>query len=155
MAATLWSRAKAEKAKRSVVSWLRLRRQLNGFSLISFNRGWILGLSAVGIAIEVPVMVTAAVPSMVVGDLAAIAIPIAFKEAFSIMMRLHPPCAAVRWAGPVSVVPLIMVAHRVPVARYPRIAVAGASGLNPHDTRSWRRADSHSDGKLRGGSSRR
>lgn len=95
--------------------------------------------------IEVPVVVTAAVPSMVVGHVAAIAFPVACKELLSIVMRFHPARAGVGWASPVSVVPLIMVAHGVPVAPEPNIASAGTSWLNFHDTRAWWRADSHSD----------
>ena len=106
-------------------------------------------LLVVVVAIVVAVVVAVAVPAMVVRDLAPIAIPVAFIEAFSIMTRLNPARASVRWTGPVSVVPLIVVADRIPVARYPGIAGAGTSWLNPEHTYLWRRADSHSDGELR------
>jgi hypothetical protein len=105
-------------------------------------------LVAVVVAIIVSVVVTTAVPAMVVAELAAIAIPVAFIEALAIVTRRHPVYARVSWTGPVSLVPLIVVAHRVPVARYPGIAGAGTSRLHSQYTDRWRRADSHSDGKL-------
>jgi hypothetical protein len=104
-------------------------------------------LVTVMVAIEVAFAVTIGV--MVVSDPAAIAIPVAVIEKRSIMTRLHPMCAGVRRAGPVSRVPLIAVAYRVPVAPYKGIAGAGTWRLNPNYTRPRRRADSHSDGKLR------
>jgi len=62
------------------------------------------------VAIVVAVMVAVVVPAMVVGDLAAIAIPVALKEALAIMMRLHPACSSVSRPGPVSIVPPIAMA---------------------------------------------
>lgn len=90
-------------------------------------------------------MVTAAVPVMVVCHAAAIAIPVAFEELLSIVMRFHPPGAFVRGAGPVSVVPRIVAAHWIPVAPDPNIACARTSWLNPEDSYRWRRANPHSD----------
>jgi len=100
------------------------------------------------VAIVVPVVVAVAVPRVVVRHLAAIAIPVAVIVAFSIMTRFHPSCAVVRWTSPVSVVPPVVVAHGVPIAAYPSIAGARTSWLNSDHTYGWRRADSHSDGKL-------
>jgi hypothetical protein len=110
-------------------------------------------LVTVVVAAVIAIVVT--IPAMVVGDSTAIAIPIAFIEKRSIMMRFHPVCADVCWTGPVSIVPLVMVAHRVPVAPHKGIAGAGTSRLNPDYPRPRRRPDSHSDGKLREHSSRR
>ena len=104
------------------------------------------GLVTVVFAIIVAVAVT--VPTVVVGDSAAIAIPVAFIEKRSIMSRSHPVCAGVRRTGPVSVVPPVMVAHRVPIATYEGIAGAGTSRHNPNYTGPRRRADSHSDENL-------
>jgi hypothetical protein len=84
--------------------------------------------------IVVPVVVPVAVPTMVVAELAVIAFPIAFEVALSVMMRLHPTRAGVRRTGPVSVVPLIVVAHWIPVAPYPGITFAGTSWLNSNYT---------------------
>src|SRR6476620_6538290 len=84
----------------------------------------------------VPVVVPVVVP---------VAVPVAFKVEVAIMTRRHPLCAGVGGAGPVSVVPFIVVTHRVPVARYPGIACAGTSRLNSNYTQRWRCADSHAD----------
>src|SRR5260370_33862460 len=91
---------------------------------------------------------------MVVGDMAAIAIPVAFKVTLSVVMRFHPMGAGVHRTGPVSFAPLISGAHRIPVAPYPRIAGAGTLRLYPYYTGRGRRADSSSDGNLREDSSR-
>src|SRR5712675_1376162 len=48
-----------------------------------------------------------------------VAVPVAFKVELAIMTRLYPTCAGVGGTGPVSIVPFIVVAHRVPVAPYP------------------------------------
>lgn len=103
-------------------------------------------LVVVGSAIVVTVVVAAAVPSMVVRDLAVRAIPVACVVELSIMTRSHPVGAGVRRARPVSVVPPIVVAHRIPVAPYPNMIGARASWLNPDYTYRWWRADSNSDG---------
>jgi hypothetical protein len=106
------------------------------------------------VPVEVPIVVMIPVPAMVVRGVAVIAIPIAFKEALSIMMRFHPTRAGVGRTGPISLVPLIVAAYRVPVARYPGIIGPGTSWLNPKDTGRRRRADSYSDGNLSEDSSR-
>ena len=93
-------------------------------------------LVAVVVAVVVTVMIPAVIPAMVVGDSATLAIPVAFKEALSIMMRFHPACAGERRTGPISGVPFIVVGYRVPVATHPNIIGAGASWLNP---KGWRK----------------
>ena len=105
-------------------------------------------LAAVVIVIEVPVVAAFAVPTMVVVDSAAIAFPVACEVALSVMMRLHPACTRVHRTGPVSVMPSIVVAVRIPVASYPQIISAGAWGMNSQYAYRWRRPDSHSEGNL-------
>ena len=106
------------------------------------------GLLVVVVAIVIP-MVTVAIRPMVVGHVAAFSIPVTIKVALSIMVGLHPVCAGVGRAGPVPFVPLIVAAHRIPVAAYPGIIGPGTSRLDPEHTDRWGCADSHSDGKLR------
>jgi hypothetical protein len=77
------------------------------------------------VVIEIPV-VAVTVAAVVVADLAMIAIPISCIIALPIMTGFYPARAGVHWTSPVSVVPLVVVSHRVPVAGYPRIAIAGA-----------------------------
>jgi hypothetical protein len=100
------------------------------------------------IVIEVP-MVSVVVRTMVVGDLAMISIPVARIILLPIVVGCHPACAGVSRAGPVSVMPLVVAAHRIPVSGYPGIVGSGASRLHPEDPNWWRRADSDSDGDLR------
>jgi len=100
-------------------------------------------LVAVVVAID-----TVPVPLMVVGDLAALAIPVACIVALSVVTRFYPMCARISGTGPVSAMPPIMAAHRIPVAPYPEVSDAWTSRLNPHYAYRWGRADSHPDGKL-------
>ena len=111
-------------------------------------------LVVVVVAIEVPIVVVVLVPAMVVGDVAAVSIPVTVKVALSIVMRLHPVCAGVCRAGPVSLVPLVVAAHWIPVASNPGIAFARAARLNSDNAGRRRRADPHSNGYLREDSSR-
>jgi hypothetical protein len=111
-------------------------------------------LPVVLVAIEVPILLVAAVPAMVVPDLAAIAFPVSFIESLSIVARRHPMRTGIGRTGPVSLVPLIVVTHRIPVAPNPGIPGAGASGLHSLYACRWRGADSHSDRKLSESTSR-
>lgn len=111
-------------------------------------------LLVVVIAIEVPISAVA-VAVVVVGDPAAIAVPVACIVALSIMTRFHPVCICISRAGPVSVMPPIVPANRVPVAPYPGIALTRASRLDPDHARSWRCADSYTNGYLTEDGSRR
>src|SRR5437764_14942586 len=83
-----------------------------------------------------------------------IAVPIAVVIAVSVMTGFHPARTVVRRPGPISCVPRIAVADRIPVAADPRVALAGASGLHSYNANRRRRADSDSDVKLREGSRR-
>jgi hypothetical protein len=104
-------------------------------------------LMLVVVAIVVPV-VPVAVRMVVVGDLAAIAIPVTLKVSLSIMMRLNPVSATVGRARIVSVMPLIVVTHRVPVASNPNVTGSGAPWLDPNYSWPGWWADSDADGKL-------
>src|ERR1043166_1216786 len=103
---------------------------------------------AVFVAIVVAVFVAVTVPAMVVTNLSALALPISLVEELSIMTGRHPMRAGVGWTSPVSVVPFIAVAHRVPVAIYPKIVGARTSRLNSDYTRPWGCGDSDPYGKL-------
>ena len=72
-------------------------------------------------AIVVPVPVTVAVPSVVMIEIAAIAIPAAFIVLISLITRFHPACAAVGRPSPVSLMPFVLVAYWIPVAVYPEV----------------------------------
>ena len=84
--------------------------------------------------VVIPIVAVAAVPAMVVGNLAVAATPVPFIEAPAIMTRFHPAGSCVCRPCPVAVVPLIVVAHWIPVAPYPGITFAGTSWLNSNYT---------------------
>jgi hypothetical protein len=111
-------------------------------------------LAAVVFAVEIPVVVTIAIPAMIVGSSAVVAVPVALEVALAIVTRFHPSCTGVGRTGPVSVVPSVVVACRVPVASYPEIVIARTLGLNSHYTDRRGRADCHTDGDLSEDSSR-
>lgn len=62
----------------------------------------------------VPATVT--VPTVVVLKTAALAVPVPWKKALSIMTRADPVCSRVGRPGPIASVPLIVISHCVPVA---------------------------------------
>jgi len=100
------------------------------------------------LAIVVAVVVILAVPVMVVADLAVIAFPVSLIELLAIVTRSNPMRSRVSWTCPVSCVPLVVAAYRIPVAVDPGVTGARAARLNSLDPHRWRRADSHADGNL-------
>src|SRR2546427_7329128 len=88
-----------------------------------------------------------AIPMMVVVAPAALALPIPFKEALSVMARRDPAGARVGRAGPVSVMPLVVVSHGIPVALHPEKFRTRTPWHN-HDPLRRRRADSDPDRNL-------
>ena len=102
-------------------------------------------LFVVVVAIVVAVAISVLVPSVIVGYMAALAIPIAGVVVVPIMMRRHPSCTAVRRAAVVSLVPLVVVPYGIPVSTYPDIVSARTPGLHSDDAHRWRRADMDSN----------
>ena len=93
------------------------------------------------IAIVVALVIPMFVPLMIVREMAPIAVPVSFKESLSIVTGRYPACAFISRLRPISIVPFVMVAGRIPVARDPKIPGAGTSRLYPDDTGRWRCAD--------------
>lgn len=110
-------------------------------------------LPIVVVAIVVPVVVVVLVPRMVVCNLAVIAIPVAGVIAFSIMPGFHPVRPGVCRPRPVSVMPGIAIAYRIPVTAHPGVAGARAPRLRSHADWGWgANSDSHgnlSEGRCR------
>jgi hypothetical protein len=100
------------------------------------------------VAIVIPIVIRMLVPLVVVVDVAPVAIPVAGIIALTIMVRRYPVRACIHGASPISVVPLIVVADRIPVAGYEGIALAGTSRLHPYYAIRRRGADPNSDGNL-------
>jgi hypothetical protein len=113
----------------------------SGMRVVHIIQKDLVGLVA---AIVITVAIAAAVPAVIVRDRAAIAIPVACKVLLAIMTGLNPARAGESGTSPISVVPLIMIPYRVPVAADPEITRSGTSWLNPHDSWAGRRPDSHS-----------
>src|SRR5579871_669597 len=111
-------------------------------------------LPIVVVAIVVPVVVFDFVPRMVMSDLAAFSVPVTGVIALSIMMGRHPVRSLVCRPRPVSFMPGIAAAHRVPVAGYPGVSFARASRLDSYADRGWG-ANSDSHGNLSEGRGRR
>jgi len=104
-------------------------------------------VAVVIVAVAVPAIMIA-VPMMIVTHPAAFTLPVTLEEAFAIMMRYHPDCAGIGRACPVTLMPLVMVPDRMPVANNPHKIRAGARRLNPYDTRRRRSADADTDGDI-------
>jgi hypothetical protein len=142
---TMLNQYLVRKRPRSIPPWARASHHRG----VSPGRYACRLFMAVVISIEIALVVTAAVPTVVVGDLTAVgAVPVAFIEPLSIMTGFNPTRTAVRRTGPISVVPLIAMTNRIPIPAYPGVVGSGTSRLNPDHPRRRRRADSDSDGKL-------
>ena len=77
-------------------------------------------IALASVAVVTIVSVPVVIPMMIVSQAPALAFPVTFIEAAAIVMGYHPYCARVRWAGPVPVVRLPMMADRIPIAFHPK-----------------------------------
>ena len=93
-------------------------------------------------------MIAAAVvliPTVIMIHAAVFPFPIAIEEAFTIVVRAHPMGAGVWWARPISVVPSVFTAYRVPVAIHPRVVRARCNGPDANYSRWWWRSNANSN----------
>jgi hypothetical protein len=74
---------------------------------------------------------------------AAIAFPVSWEEALSVVMRSHPKRAAIRRTSPVASMPFVMVSHRIPIALDPGEVGTGTAWHGV--THAWRRRRPNSD----------
>jgi len=126
------------------------RRQdsiLQGGRISGFRRPPFV-LVPVVIAIVVALMIPMFVPLMIVREMASTAVPVTFEESLSIVTRRHPACSFVSRLRPISIVPFVMIAGRIPVACHPKISGARTSRMYPDDTGRWRCADPDSNRNL-------
>jgi len=100
------------------------------------------------VAVTVVVAVLIAVPTMIVFEPAAIAIPVAGEEPLAIMMRCNPYGAGIRRLAPIAGMPFVMVTDWIPVAVNPNKLRAGSGRPYCNHTRRRRRADSDSHGEV-------
>ena len=101
-------------------------------------------VSAVVTIVTVPV----AIPMVIVRHPPAPAFPVTFVEALTIVVGHHPRGTRIRWAGPVTVMPLVMMADWIPIAFQPDKAWAGSEGPDRYDTRGRGRPNGDSHGYL-------
>jgi hypothetical protein len=100
------------------------------------------------IAVAVVVAVMAVVPVVIVLETSVFAVPIAGVVAAAIMTWANPMSATVWRPGPVSAVPAVTMAVRVPVAVHPEELRSGLLGAYAND--AWWRwgADFDANGYL-------
>lgn len=106
----------------------------------------------VPITVVVPIVaevtVVIAIPTVVVPNPSAVAVPIAFIKHSTFIPRPDPVRTCVWGPRPVPFVPLVTVAFWIPIAVYPEIIWTWGRGANPLHTRRWRWSDSESEGDL-------
>jgi hypothetical protein len=76
------------------------------------------------------------------------ALPAARKIVLTVITRSHPCCPLIRRLAPISVVPLVTVTYRVPVAFHKYVAGARIHRLNPNNPWFGRGPDPDADGNL-------
>jgi len=85
------------------------------------------------------------VPGVVVRVTAMVVLPIALIVHLPVMSRGNPDGARIRRTGPIALMPLIVVADRVPISLDPDIAGTRSDGSNRNYPGWRRRADPNSD----------
>jgi hypothetical protein len=89
-----------------------------------------------------------AIPMVIVLNPAAVALPVAFKEALPVVMRPYPARAHVRRTSPVTGVPPVVAAEGIPITIHPDVTLTRANRADTEHSRRRRRPDPHSDGNL-------
>src|SRR5579863_3658967 len=89
------------------------------------------GSSSVVVVAEIAAAV--AVPTMIVLDPAAVAVPIPREELSSLITRSNPDGAGIGWASPIPGMPLVMVSDRVPVTVHPKVIWSRGSWPDVYD----------------------
>ena len=106
-------------------------------------------LTTIVLAVVITVAVSAFVPFMVMVHIALVPGPAAFVKAFPIVVWFHPVSAFIGRAGPISVVPFVLITVRKPISAQPDVACARASGLNSDHSRRWRGSNPDANRDLR------
>src|SRR6266705_3379004 len=74
---------------------------------------------AVVLVVFTEIAVPVAVPAVVMLPAAAISFPVTDKELFPIVARGDPTRLRIWWPGPITFMPPVAPAHRIPVTIYP------------------------------------
>jgi len=89
------------------------------------------------------------IPTVVMGEIAALALPVALKKALAVVARTHPNRSGIWRTRPVSFMPSIVAADRIPISRDPdkiRIRLGWHDG---YYSRRRRSADLDANGNIR------
>jgi hypothetical protein len=113
------------------------------FDVVRRSSNFVLVLMAIAVVAEIAVPI--AVPTMIVLEAAVVGVPIPRKELSSLITRPDPGGAGIRWASPISVVPLVVVSDRVPITVHPEVIRSGGTRPAMNDARRRRGPNSHSD----------
>lgn len=87
-------------------------------------------------------------PGMVVVYTAVISIPETVEESLSVVTGCDPVGTRIGWPTPISVMPLVMVSDRIPVALHPHVVRPWTGRPKRDNAGRWRRTNSDSDRDL-------
>jgi hypothetical protein len=104
----------------------------------------------VAIVAPIPIEIARAVPipAMVVVKAAPVTFPVALKELATLVARSNPTGSAVGWAAPISVMPAVSAAYRIPIAVYPKVIRPRRAWTGMNHPRGRRRPDSYANRQL-------
>jgi hypothetical protein len=104
--------------------------------------------TVVTVVITTVIAVFLAVPAVVVFNPIAVPTPVPDEELLAVVTRLDPACAFVWRSSPVTVMPPVALARRIPVAADPNEVGAWPGRLHPEHSRSRWRTNSESNRDL-------
>lgn len=104
----------------------------------------------VAIAPAAVVAVTFAIPVVAMFETAAVTFPVAVVIAFTVVARTDPTSASVGRTSPVTLMPAVVMSHRIPIAVDPDIFGAWLTRVFVIGARRRRCADPDADGNLSG-----
>jgi hypothetical protein len=119
------------------------------YKLVAVVMAVIVMIIAMVVMMEVPVV--AAVPTVIVLNVAVISIPVTLKILPSIVVGSHPASTFIWRPAPIALMPFVMVSYRIPITVDPYEIRAWSCGLDPNHAGWGRRTNSHSNGKLSAG----
>ena len=85
------------------------------------------------------------VPTMVVGETAAVTFPVTVEEAFAVVMRRYPHRPCIRRTSPITFMPAVVSAYWIPISGDPDKLRTRPDGRNRHDPGRGRGADPDTD----------
>ena len=99
------------------------------------------------VIVKIPVMIM--VPMMVVFNWPALPGPVTHKVPVAIVVRHDPNCSCIWRLSPITLMPFVMMSHRIPIAFHPYKTRPRLRRLNVHYARWWGRSDFDSNRNLR------